>query len=145
MKGDPLSSEYAKPLPYITEDSRPFWEAAKDHRLVLPLCGDCGKYHYYPRLVCPHCGSRDISFAPVSGRGAVYAFSIQYRAQGPGWTGETPYVTALIDLEEGPRMLSNLIEVEPDPGTVRCGMHVEVVFDDVTPEITLPKFKPVEA
>lgn len=139
-----MSSEYAKPLPYITEDSRPFWEAARHHQLVLPLCGDCGKHHYYPRLACPHCGSRDISFTPVSGRGVVYAFSIQYRPQGPGWAGETPYVTALIDLEEGPRMLSNLIEVEPAPGAVRCGMRVEVAFDDVTPEITLPKFKPVE-
>lgn len=137
-------NEYRKPLPFATADSRQFWEGAKRHELVLPVCNACEKPFYYPRLLCPGCGSRDIRWERMSGKGTVYTLAIQYRPQGPGFVDDVPYITALIDLDEGPRMLSNLVGVEPDPSNVPIGKRVEVVFEDVTPEVTLPKFKLVE-
>lgn len=138
------NTEYKKPLPFVTSDSREFWEGAKRHELVLPRCEACEKPFYYPRLLCPECGSRNISWQQMSGKGTVYTLSIQYRPQGPGFQDDVPYITALIDLDEGPRMLSNLVGVEPSPENAPIGARVEVVFDDVTPEVTLPKFKLVE-
>ena len=90
----------------------------------------------------PRCGSRDVEWRKASGRGRLYTFAIHYRAFHPGWSDEVPYVTALIDLDEGVRLFSNLVGIEPDPKVIRCEMPVEVVFEDVTPEVTLPKWRP---
>lgn len=136
-----MSETYTRPVPYVTADAAAFWEGARAHRLVLPRCGKCQQFHYYPRLACPHCGSRNLSHVPVSGRGTVYTFSIQYRSQGPGF--EPPYITAMVDLEEGPRMLANITGVEAAPENVHCGMAVEAVFNDASDEITVINFQPV--
>ena len=129
---------YEKPLPVMNEESRPFWEGCKQHRLLLQHCADCGAYVYYPRALCPACRSERLSWEPVSGAGTIYSYTVCHRPAGPAFKEDLPYVVALIDLQEGPRMLSNI--VTDDPGAVRIGQAVRVTFEDVTDEITLPKF-----
>jgi hypothetical protein len=133
---------YEGPLPKPDKDSEVYWEAARRHELVIQQCGACGKYRFYPRILCPHCLSEQFEWRQASGRGVVYSFTVIHRPPFPAFRDRVPYVLALIDLEEGVRMMSNIIECEPTD--VRIGMPVEVAFDDVTEEVTLPKFKPAK-
>ena len=130
---------YDKPLPVIDHDSAPYWDAAREGRLDIPLCDDCGQHHFYPRAVCPHCYSDKLKFDTVSGRGTVHTYTVASRPAGPAFADDVPYVVALIDLEEGPRMMSR-IETD-DPEAVRIGSEVEVVFIKATDEVTFPHFK----
>ena len=136
------ANDYRKPLPTPSPETSRFWQGCKKHELWLPFCRACQRFYFYPRPFCPHCFSWDIEWRQASGRGRIHAFAIQYRAWHPGWSDEVPYVTALVELEEGPRIYTNIVGVQPDPESVRCDMPVEVVFEDVTEEITLPKFRP---
>lgn len=133
---------YQKPIPEIDEESRPFWEACRRHELYVQKCGDCGALRYYPRALCGNCLSSNTRWVKCSGRGEVYTYTVTYQNRGAGFRDELPYVLAYIELEEGVRMLSNVIGC--DPGSVRIGMPVEVVFEDINEEIALPKFKPRE-
>ena len=134
---------YRGALPTPTPETKPFWDAAREHRLALPWCLACGKPHFYPRGFCPHCFAWHLEWRDASGRGAVHTFVITHKPA-RGYEDQVPYVIAVIELEEGPRMLSNLRTAEtPSPENVRIGMPVEVVFDDVTAEVTLPRFRPV--
>ncbi|HXF52363.1 MAG TPA: OB-fold domain-containing protein [Dehalococcoidia bacterium] len=132
--------EYQRPLPFPTPETQPFWDACKRHELQLPYCLRCQAFFFYPRRFCPRCFSWDIEWRRCSGRGTLYTYAIQYRSMAAGF--EPPYVTALVQLEEGPRLMTNLVDVEPDPKRIRCDMPVEVVFHDVTDQITLPLFRP---
>lgn len=134
-------AEYTKPLPIPSPESEPFWEACKRHELRLPYCTHCEQFFFYPRKFCPRCFSWDIEWRTCSGRGTLYTFAIQYRPQMMGFT--PPYVTAIVQLEEGPRLMTNLVGVEPSPEAIRCDMPVEVVWEDASDEITLAHFKPV--
>ena len=127
-----------KPLPTIDPSSRPFWEAAKAHRLVIQSCGDCGAYVFYPRANCTACGSDRLEWTEASGEGSVYSYTIARRPAGAGFKEDVPYVVAVIELKEGPRLLSNIVTENVESVTI--GEAVRVVFDDVTDEITLPKF-----
>lgn len=133
---------YAKPLPTPSPETQRFWEGAKRHELWLPFCRKCEQFYWYPRDFHPLCGNRDVEWRRAGGKGRVHTFAIHYRAFHPAWNDEVPYVTALIDLDEGVRIFSNLIDVEPSHKTLTCDTHVEAVFDDVTDEITLVKFRP---
>jgi uncharacterized OB-fold protein len=128
------------PLPRPYQDTAPYWNAAREHRFVLQRCTACGEHQFYPRGVCSHCLSSDLEWNDASGRGTVYSFSINHRAPHPGFADNLPFVLAIVELEEGPRMMTNIVECDPE--TVTIGMPVTVVFDDVTEEITLPKFRP---
>lgn len=108
---------------------------------MVQRCEACGQAYYYPRPICPHCMSDDVHWFQASGKGRVYSFVISHRSR-PGF--EAPYVIAVVELDEGPRMMTNLIGIEPDPEVLRCDMPVEIVYDEVTLEVTLPKFRPVE-
>ncbi|MCZ6558602.1 MAG: Zn-ribbon domain-containing OB-fold protein [SAR324 cluster bacterium] len=130
---------YDKPLPVIDAETRPFWDAAKAHKFVLQHCGDCGKYVHYPRAICPHCNGRNMDWRDASGEGEIYSFTVARRPAGPAFKEDVPYVIVLVDLKEGPRMLSNLVTDDVDG--VRIGQRVKVMFDEVTDEITLPKFE----
>jgi uncharacterized OB-fold protein len=136
---------YAKPLPVPSPETQYFWAGAKKHELWIPFCRPCEASYWYPRDFCPRCGSRDVEWRQSSGKGRVYTFAVHYRAFHPGWNEETPYVTALIDLEDGVRIFSNLVGVEADPKALACEMPVEAVFDDVSDDITLVKFRPVSS
>ena len=135
-------AEYSKPLPTPDPVTRPFWESLKAHAIQLQRCRGCGRFVYYPRPVCPSCLSDDLVWTPVSGRGVVHAFTIPHRHPNPAFGSDVPYVVALVELEEGARMLSNLVGVDPTPDAVRVGLPVEIVYEDVTDDITLPRFRP---
>ena len=130
---------YTKPVPVPSEDSKPFWEAARNGQLQLQHCVDCGAYRFPPSVLCPECSSLSSEWTPVSGRGKVYSFVVFHRAYHPGFEGDLPYAVACIELEEGPRLLSNIVGIAPEQ--VRCDMPVEVVFEQITPDISLPKFR----
>ena len=135
--------EYRKPLPTPSEISQPFWDAAKEHRLVFQRCRLCGTAVFYPRDVCPgpECfGIGTLDWVEATGKGRIYSFTINYQAPHPAFADDVPYVLAIIEMDEGWRMDSNVINI--DPKDVRIGMPVEVSWDDVTPEISLPKFQP---
>jgi uncharacterized OB-fold protein len=132
-------TEYKKPLPVVDQDSQVFWEGCKNEKLLIQQCEDCKKHIFYPRLLCPHCMSEELSWKEVTGRGKIYSFTIARRAGGPAFTEEVPYVVALVDLDEGVRLMTNIINTPIE--NVKCDMSVEVIFDKVTEEITLPKFQ----
>ncbi len=127
------------PLPRPYQDTETYWAAARDHRFVIQHCKSCGKHQFYPRGVCSHCLSSDLEWHEASGKGTVYSFSVNHRAPHPGFADVIPFVLAIVELEEGPRMMTNIVECNPD--SVKIGMAVEVTFEDVTEEVTLAKFK----
>jgi len=133
-------SDYAKPIPTPSEDSRPYWEAVRNHELKLQQCRECSAFRFPPAEVCSECTADAYDWQPVSGKGRVFSFVIYYRAYHPGFRDELPYVVAVIELDEGPRMLSNVIGCKPEE--VRCDMPVAVTFEDITDEASLPRFQP---
>ena len=134
-----MESTYNKPLPVPTIESKPYWEACRKHELRIQRCNKCGKYHHYPNAMCPYCHSFELEWAKVSGYGKVYSWVICYQAFHPGFAKEVPYVDVTVELDEGVRMFSRMVDVKPDE--MEIGMPVEVVFEDVTPEFTLPMFR----
>ncbi len=139
-------AEYSGRLPVATPESKPYWDGLKEHKLMLPTCEECGSPHFYPRPFCPkpECFSWNIGWKEASGKGKVHTYVISHQPIPPyGADNPPPYVIAVIELEEGPRLMSNLII--DDPYTTTVDMDVEIVFDDVTDEVTLPKFKPIQA
>jgi len=131
----------AKPKPRPAPESLPYWQAAKEHRLALPKCEDCDKFWFPPSRACPHCLSMNVSFQTVSGRGKVFSFVTFHRVYRPAFAQDVPYVVALVELEEGPRLLTNILGISHED--VRCEMPVEVVFDDYDDEMSIPKFRPL--
>jgi len=127
-----------KPLPVVDPGSAFYWKSAREHRLMLPRCLDCGKQHFYPRDLCPHCYSDKLEWMQASGNGVIYSYTIARRGAGPGFAADAPYVVAVIELDEGPRMLSNVRT--QDVEAVRIGMKVKTTFDDRTDDIALPMF-----
>ena len=109
---------------------------------MLPKCEDCGSPFFYPRILCPHCQSRNLTWIQASGRGKLYSFEIVQQQLNRRYKIPPPYILAMIELEEGPRMMSNLVNVEADPKVVTCDMPVEVVYEKLTDDITIPLFQP---
>ena len=130
-----------KALPQPTPDSLPFWEGTKQHDLRIQRCDQCGRFNFPPRMYCPQCLSERMGWVQAGGRGKLYSYVISHRAA-PGFEEEAPYVIAVVELDEGPRMMSNIVGVEPQPEKLLADLRVEVVWDDVNEEITLPKFRP---
>jgi hypothetical protein len=135
-------SDRQKPIPRPAPESVPYWRAAAERRFELPHCNACSKYYFPPARSCPHCLSADVGFAPASGRGKVFSFVVFDRVYHPAFEAETPYAVALIELEEGPRMISNVIGVDPEK--LRCEAPVTVVFDEVADGVSIPKFRPAD-
>ena len=133
-----MTTAVARPLPEITPEMAPFWDAARRHELVSQCCDGCGTYRFPARDICSRCLSRGASWKPVSGRGTIFSLAVMHQSYHPGLP--TPYAVVVVELEEGTRMISNIEGIPPHD--VRIGMPVEVTFDDMTPEITLPKFRP---
>ncbi len=130
---------YTKPLPVITDESRPFWEGCRQGKLMLQYCEKCQQYQFYPRLYCMQCGAETPSWVEASGRGTVYSYTIIRQNKSPEFRNDTPYNVVIVQLVEGPRMLSNIIDIPND--NLRVDMPVMVTFDAVTDTITLPRFK----
>lgn len=131
---------YTKPLPAIDELSRPFWEAARRHELRLPKCTSCGVYRTHFEKWCQACGSDQFVMEKLSGTGTVWSHGEFHKVYFHGFA--TPYNVALIKLNEGPLFPTNIVEC--DSKDIHIDMEVEVVFEDVTPEVTLVKFRPAK-
>jgi uncharacterized OB-fold protein len=135
--------EYSKPVPRPEDPAltRPFWEAAKRHELIIPRCRLCDRYFFYPRQACPYCLREQWEWAPASGRARLHSFTVVHQPQHPAFQADVPYAYAIVQLEEGVRMISNVVgcDVEKE---LRIDMPLVVDFDDVTAEWTLPKFRP---
>lgn len=134
------STVVAKPAPVVSEWAKPFWEATKQGRLIIQQCNDCNKPIFYPRSGCPHCASADVGWIEASGRGSVYSFTVVESNAPSAFQQDIPFVVAVILLEEGVRMLSNVVQC--DPHSLRCDMPVQVVFEAGDGDFVLPKFKP---
>ena len=128
---------FTRPKPLIDDDNRVFWEGIKEHRLMLQQCNDCQKYIFYPRIICPHCYSENTTWKETSGQGEVVSYTVVHRAM-PPFKAETPYVVALIQLNEGVRMISRIVN---DPKQVEIGLQVSAVYESVDEELTLPYFQ----
>jgi uncharacterized OB-fold protein len=133
--------EYRKPLPVPDTGTKEFWEGCQRHELLIQRCEECHSYRYPPSPVCPRCFSMNAKWDKVSGKVEVYTFSVVRVPLGRDWESDIPYTIGVIQLDEGVRMVSNIVDCKPED--IKIGMKVEVTFDDVTDQITLPKFKPV--
>lgn len=136
-----MAEPYSGPIPKATPETRPFWEAAKQHRLVIQACDACGTRYFYPRPLCPACLSRRVRWIDASGRARLHTFVINHRPP-RGFPVPAPFVIGIVALEEGPRLMSHIVGVAPDPAVLRCDLPLEVTFEDLTPDLTLPKFRP---
>ncbi len=130
-----------KPLPVITEESRPFWEGCQQGKLLLQYCDRCQLYQFYPRLYCMQCEAEHPRWVEASGRGVIYSYTIIRQNRSPEFANDTPYNVAIVQLEEGPRMLSNIVDIAP--AELRVDLPVTVVFDRVSDTISLPRFRPI--
>jgi uncharacterized OB-fold protein len=131
-----------KPLPRPTEDTAPYWEAAHKGELRMQKCLDCGHVRFPPSLLCARCLSERCEWVKLSGRGKVYSWIVIHQSQHPAFNADTPYNVAIIELDEGPRLHTNLVGCANED--IRIGMPVEVVFAKVSDDTSLPKFQPVK-
>jgi uncharacterized OB-fold protein len=127
-----------RPLPNPDALTRPYWEGAKTRRLMLPRCGDCGQWHFYPRSVCPHCASAKIEWHQASGQGVVYSATQVHRAPSPAFEASVPYVVAVIALAEGPHMMANIIGDDSSNVQIDASVMVDFIEEDDT---MLPVFR----
>ena len=135
---------YDKPIPPQGQHTKPFWDGAREGRLMLPRCTNCNRVHWYPRLICPTCHSMDIEWIEASGEGHIHTYAVQHRAFG-GWAEEVPYVTAYIDLREGDRMMTVLRGVDPTkPEDIKIGARVRVEFEAASEDTHIPFWRLVE-
>ena len=128
-----------RPIPVVDADSRTYWEAAGHHELKLPYCNSCECAFFYPRALCPTCHDDAIEWRTASGKGVIYSYTISRRPAGPGFKEKVPYIVALVDLDEGPRLLTNIITDNVEG--IRIGQRVTVTYEKLNDEITLPLFQ----
>lgn len=128
-----------KTLPRPTPETQHYWEGARNGQLLLQQCAACEHIYFPPRPFCPECASREVEVIKACGKAVLYSYVINHRL--PKWIDE-PYAIAVVELEEGPRMMTNLVEVAQTPEALVLDMPLEVVFDAVSDDITLPKFRP---
>jgi uncharacterized protein len=132
-----------RPEPVVNPWAKPFWDAAREERLVYQKCRDCGKNVFYPRIACPQCFSDNLDWVEASGKGTVYSYTVVENNAPTAFLDQMPYVVAIVKLEEGIQMLSNIVGC--DPYAVTCDMPVTVTFEKLNEKFTLPKFTPVGA
>ena len=130
-----------RPTVHPSPEARPFWEAAARGELIVPECPTCGPF-FYPRTSCPQCGSRQLGWLRASGRGRIHAFTIQHHTSVAELREALPFITAIVELDEGPRLMSFIVGVEPDPAAIACGQPVEVAFLELDGGLALPVFRP---
>jgi uncharacterized OB-fold protein len=128
-----------KPLPHVTALARPFWQGTREHELRLQRCRVCGSYRFPPQVLCRVCLAEEHDWTATSGKATVYSFVVQHRPATPAFADDVPYVVAVVELAEGPLMLTNIVGCAPEEITV--GMPVEVTFVEATDEIVLYPFR----
>jgi uncharacterized OB-fold protein len=127
-----------RPTPVLTEDNEGFWRAAAEGRLVVQQCTNCGAYHHPPRPMCPECHSVALRWSDMAGRGVVYSYALLDHPRHPAFSYPVPAV--LVELDEGVRILSNLVDI--DPHEIRIGLPVEVAFEPTAEDLAVPVFRP---
>lgn len=125
------------PRPQLDDDSRLFWEGARNHKLMIQYCNTCGKHIFYPRIICPHCFSDQVSWVEASGKGRIYSYTVVQSAP-PPFKEQVPYVVGIIELEEGVRMLSRIVG---ELNQIEIDKPVEVIFEKIDDELILPYFR----
>lgn len=130
-----------KPVPTVNSCAKPFWKAAREGKLIIQKCDDCGARIFYPRFFCTECSSDKLGWIQSSGNGTVYSYTVVESNCPSAFMGDIPYVVAVVRLDEGVQMLSNIIGC--NPSDVKCDMKVAVVFEKLNDQFTLPKFKPL--
>ena len=138
-----MESPSKLPVPVANADSQPYWAAARERRLVIRQCKACSQLHFMPRHLCPHCWSDQLEWVDAKGTGSVHSFTIIHRASDPAFAALVPYAVVLVDLDEGPRMMSNILG--PDALIVKIGDRVQVTFEDRGDGAMLPQFTRVAA
>jgi uncharacterized OB-fold protein len=128
-------------LPSPDFETRPFWDACRQGRFLVKHCNACGRDHFYPRPFCPKCWSPDVEWKQAAGRGTVYTYSVVHVNDLPPFSERVPYVAAIVELDEGPRVMTNIEGVPFDE--LQVGQPVEVDFKPISDEITIPIFRPV--
>jgi uncharacterized OB-fold protein len=129
-----------KPLPAVTEDGAPYWEGCRQGELRVQRCDECGHLRFPPALVCPKCLAAEHTWVATSGKATIYSFIVVHRPQHPGFFADAPYNVAIVELAEGIRLHTNIVDCANED--LRIGMPVVVTFEKVDDEITLPKFRP---
>ncbi len=132
---------YTKPLPEMEGLSKEFYGWCKQHELRFQRCTNCATWRHVPREMCAACGSWNWEWTKSSGRGTIFTWTVAARPMHPAFQADVPYAAVVVEMDEGVRLLSRVVDCAPE--ALRIGMPVEVVFEDVTPEITLPKFRRV--
>ena len=138
-----MTDSYNKPIPVPTPESDVFWAKAKKHELWIQKCLNCNKPFFYPRMNCPNCLSDNLEWFKTSGLGTLYSYMINHRPV-PGFEEDAPYAIAIVQLDEGPRMMTNIVGIENTPENLILDMKLEVVFEDIDDEIAIPKWKPAQ-
>ena len=132
-----------RPVPVSQPESDHYWEQAKQGNLVLQKCSDCASFQFYPRVFCTTCSGRNLEWIESAGEGFVFTFAIVHQPFYLGFVGAVPYITAIVELDEGVTMPSQLIGVDPEPHQIEIGMRVRVAFEELTDSISLPVFRPI--
>ncbi len=127
-------------LPTIEDDSRPFWDAARQQRFLIRHCLTCGEYSHYPRTFCPSCWSEDVEWFEASGRGTLYTWSTVFINDLPPFNERLPYIAAVVDLDEGPRVMTNMVDC--DGSQLSIGMTVRAAYRAISDDVTVPVFVP---
>ncbi|MBU1168486.1 MAG: Zn-ribbon domain-containing OB-fold protein [Proteobacteria bacterium] len=143
MDAQDIQFDMTRPLPETQPWSVAFWENAKEGKLVVQHCKDCNTNIFYPRKICPECWSKNLDWIEASGKATVYMFSTAYDMVEPRFWEDIPYTIAYVDLEEGIRMMTRIVDCKPED--IKIGMTVEVVFKKLNDDFYLPYFKPVES
>jgi uncharacterized OB-fold protein len=133
--------ETLKSTPPIDPWTRPFWQAARQGKLMIQQCQSCRRHIFYPRIICPFCFSEQITWVESTGKGKIYTFSVVQNNAPSTFIPDMPFIIAIVRLDEGVQMMTNIVGC--DPSQVHCDMPVTVVFEKLNDEITLPKFKPL--
>lgn len=134
----------SKPLPRAADPdlTQPFWDATKRNELVIPHCNTCDEHFWYPRAACPRCLTENWDWSQVTGMGRLHAYTVVRQPGNPAFNDDVPYVNALVMLDEGVKIFSNLVDVDVDGGGWEIGMRLEAVYEQLNDDFTLVKFKP---
>ncbi|MEX2446661.1 MAG: Zn-ribbon domain-containing OB-fold protein [Dehalococcoidia bacterium] len=136
-------NEYDKPLPVVTELNRAHWDGADAHEFRVQRCSDCGHMQFPPIRNCTECLSETLEWVAARGTGSVYSFIVYHQGWLPGFLKQTPYNLAIVELDEGVRVITNILDIENED--IQVGMPVEAVYEEVQPGVTIPRFRPATA
>lgn len=133
-----------RPIPKPTPETQEYWDGARRGEFRIQRCRSCGRAYFFPRPFCPNCSSKDVEWFTATGKGTLYSYVISYRPA-YGFDDFTPYVIAVVQLDEGPRMMTNIIGVEPKPENLPVDLAVEVTWEQLDDDISIPLFRPIGA